>query len=156
LLDAPISTAAVIILITAAGGAFGGMLRNAGVGDAVKGIAQTYSIDVLFLGWITALVIRVAQGSATVAMITASAIIWPMIDPAINAPLSFNPMYVFLAIGFGGFGASWMNDSGFWVVSKLGGLTEKETLKSWTVLLTVLSVAGLVLTFVASRILPLA
>jgi GntP family gluconate:H+ symporter len=155
LLDAPISTAAVIILITAAGGAFGGMLRNAGVGDAVKGIAETYSIDVLFLGWITALVVRVAQGSATVAMITASAIIWPMIDPATNAALAFNPMYVFLAIGFGGFGLSWMNDSGFWVVSKLGGLTEKETLKSWTVMLTVLSVSGLILTMIASRLLPM-
>lgn len=155
LLDAPISTAAVIILITAAGGAFGGMLRNAGVGDAVKSIAVTYSIDVLVLAWITAIVIRVAQGSATVAMITASAIIWPMIDPAANAPLPFNPMYVFLSIGFGAFGASWMNDSGFWVISKLGGLTEQETLKSWTVLATVLSVTGFIFTFIASRLLPL-
>jgi GntP family gluconate:H+ symporter len=156
LIDAPISTAAVIILITAAGGAFGGMLRNAGVGDAVKGIAQTYHINVLFLGWLTAIVIRAAQGSATVAMITASAIIWPMIDPAANAPLEFHPMYVFLAIGFGAFGLSWMNDSGFWVVSKLGGLTEKETLRSWTVLVTVLSVSGLILTFLASHLLPFA
>ena len=155
LLDAPIGTAAVIILITAAGGAFGGMLRNAGVGDAIKSIAETYSIDVLVLGWLTAIVIRVAQGSATVAMITASAIIWPMIDPAANAPLPYNPMYVFLSVGFGAFGASWMNDSGFWVISKLGGLTEKETLKSWTVLATVLSVTGFILTFIASRLIPL-
>ena len=80
---------------------------------------------------------------------------WPMIDPAANAPLAFHPMYIFLAIGFGGFGCSWMNDSGFWVVSKLGGLTEKETLKSWTVIATVLSVIGLVMTFAASRLLPL-
>src|SRR5688572_25503596 len=73
LLDAPLGTAAVIILITAAGGAFGAMLRHAGVGDAVKVIAATYSINILFLGWITALVIRIAQGSATVAMLTTSA-----------------------------------------------------------------------------------
>jgi gluconate:H+ symporter, GntP family len=155
MLDAPLGTAAVIILITAAGGAFGAMLRHAGVGDAVKTVAATYSINILFLGWLTALVIRVAQGSATVAMLTTSAIIWPMMDPATNAALPFNRMYVFLAIGFGAFGASWMNDSGFWVVSKLGGLTEKETLKSWTIMLTVLSVAGLILTLVASRLLPL-
>jgi gluconate:H+ symporter, GntP family len=155
LLADPIATAAVIILITAAGGAFGGMLRHAGVGDAIKAVAATYSIDLLLLGWTTAAVIRIAQGSATVAMITASSIIWPMMDPAANAVLPFHPMYVFLAIGFGGFCCSWMNDSGFWVVSKLGGLTEKETLKSWTVLLTVVSIAGLILTWIASRVLPL-
>ncbi|HYD85800.1 MAG TPA: hypothetical protein VEA63_17150 [Opitutus sp.] len=155
LLEAPLAMAAVIILITSAGGAFGAMLRNAGVGDAIKSIAVTYSIDLLLLAWTTAFVIRVAQGSATVAMITASAILWPMIDPAVNAPLAFNPMYVFLSIGFGAFGCSWMNDSGFWVVSKLGGLTEQETLRSWTVLATVLSVSGLILTFIASRVLPL-
>ncbi len=166
MLEAPLGTAAVIILITAAGGAFGGMLRNAGVGEAIKEVALAHSIDVIFLGWLTALVIRVAQGSATVAMLTTSAIIWPMMNPGDQIPpaeltaamagkLGFHPMYVFLAIGFGGFGGSWMNDSGFWVISKLGGLTERETLQSWTVLATILSVAGLILTFVASRLLPL-
>lgn len=155
LLEAPLGTGAVIILITAAGGAFGGMLRHAGVGDAVKSIAEQYSLNVILLGWLTACVIRVAQGSATVAMLTTSAIIWPLMDPATNAALPFNPMYVFLAIGFGAFGFSWMNDSGFWVVSKLGGLTEKETLKSWSVLLTVLSISGFILTLIASRLLPL-
>lgn len=155
LLDAPISTAATIILITAAGGAFGAMLRHAGVGDAIKVIAVEYSIDVLFLGWMTAVVIRVAQGSATVAMLTTSAIIWPMMDPATNPALPYNHMYVFLAIGFGAFAASWMNDSGFWVVSKLGGITEKEMLKTFTVMMTVLSIVGLIVTLIASRLLPL-
>ena len=154
-LDAPLGTAAVIILITAAGGAFGAMLRHAGVGDAIKVFAVTYSLDLLVLAWTTALVIRVAQGSATVAMLTTSSIIWPMLDPATNAALTYNRMYIFLAIGFGAFGGSWMNDSGFWVVSKMGGLTEKETLKSWTVMLTIVSISGLILTFIASRILPL-
>jgi GntP family gluconate:H+ symporter len=155
LLAAPISTAATIILITAAGGAFGGMLRNAGVGDAIKAIASTYDIDLLILGWATSAVIRIAQGSTTVSLIAASSIIWPMMDPAAGAVLPYHPMYVFLATGFGGLCCSWMNDSGFWVVSKLGGLTEKETLKSWTVLLTAISVIGLVLTWIASRVLPL-
>jgi len=155
LLEGPLGTAATIILITAAGGSFGAMLRHAGVGDAVKNVAAQYSLNLVLLAWTTAFVVRIAQGSATVAMITASAILWPMIDPAINAVLPFHPMYVFLAIGFGAFGCSWMNDSGFWVVSKLGALTEKETLRSWTVLSTVLSVAGLILTFLASKLLPL-
>jgi GntP family gluconate:H+ symporter len=155
LLDAPLNTAAVIIMITAAGGAFGAMLRHAGVGDAIKAIAATYSLDLVLLSWITALVIRIAQGSATVSMLTTSAVVWPMMDPATNPALPFHPMYVFLAVGFGSFGVSWMNDSGFWVVSKLGGLTERETLKSWTVLLMALSVAGLIFTLIASRVLPL-
>jgi len=155
LLEAPLSTGAVIILITAAGGAFGGMLRHAGVGDAVKAVAEQYSLNILVLSWVTATVLRIAQGSATVAMLTTSAIIWPLMDPQTSAALPFNPMYVFLAIGFGAFGFSWMNDSGFWVVSKLSGFTEKETLKSWTVTLSVLSIAGLALVLIASRVLPL-
>jgi GntP family gluconate:H+ symporter len=155
LLEAPLGTGAVIILITAAGGAFGGMLRHAGVGDAIKLIATQYSLNVLVLGWLTAFVIRIAQGSATVAMLTTSSIIWPLIDPVAGQVLPYHTMYLFLAIGFGAFGCSWMNDSGFWVVSKLSGMTERETLKSWTVMVTVLSVAGLLLTFIASRLLPL-
>jgi GntP family gluconate:H+ symporter len=64
-------------------------------------------------------------------------------------------MYLFLGVGFGAFCCSWMNDSGFWVVSRLGGLTERETLRSWTVLLTVTSIIGLIFTLLVSTILPL-
>lgn len=157
LLGPPLETAGVIILITAAGGAFGGMLRNAGVGEAIKAAASGHNISILFLAWLTAAVIRIAQGSATVAMLTTSSIIWPMMDPAGagNLPLQFSSMYVFLSIGFGAFCCSWMNDSGFWVVSRLSGMTEKETLKSWTVMLTVVSVMGLLLTLLASSLVPL-
>ena len=157
LIGPPLETAGMIILITAAGGAFGSMLRNIGVGDAIKSAAHGYDVNILLLAWATAAVIRIAQGSATVAMITTSAIIWDMMDPAKGAaPLPFTPMYVFLAIGFGAFCCSWMNDSGFWVVSRLGGMTERETLRSWTVTLTAGSVAGLLLTLLFARLLPLA
>jgi gluconate:H+ symporter, GntP family len=155
LIGPPIETAGVIILITAAGGAFGGMLRNAGVGDAIKLVASSYHINLIFLGWLVAVVLRIAQGSATVAMLTTSAIIWPMIDPATNPPLPFHPMYLFLGVGFGAFCCSWMNDSGFWVVSRLGGLTERETLRSWTVLLTINSIIGLIFTLLVATIFPL-
>lgn len=154
MIEAPLATAAVIILITAAGGAFGGMLRHAGVGDAIKAVAQGYNMNVLLLAGLTATGLRLAQGSATVSMLTTSAIVWPMIDPASNAPLPFHPMYVFLAIGFGSFGCSWMNDSGFWVVSRLGGLTTSETLRSWSVLVTLVSFAGLIMTVLLARLLP--
>lgn len=157
LMGPPLETAGVIILITAAGGAFGGMLRNAGVGDAIKNEASSRSVNLLVLAWLTAAIIRIAQGSATVAMLTTSSIIWPMIDPAVtgNAPLPYHVIYVFLSIGFGAFCCSWMNDSGFWVVSRLSGMTEKETLRSWTVLLTGTSIAGFLLTLISSKILPL-
>jgi len=166
LIGPPLETAGVIILITAAGGAFGGMLRNAGVGDAIGALAKDYSINLIVLAWLTAAVIRIAQGSATVAMLTTSAIVWDMIHPGnevpagqltatIGASLGFHPMYLFLSIGFGAFCCSWMNDSGFWVVNRLSGMTEKETLKSWTVMLTVTSVMGLIQVFVLAKLLPL-
>ncbi len=165
LMGPPLETAGIIILITAAGGAFGGMLRNAGVGDAIGDVAKTYSIPLIFLAWLTAAVIRIAQGSATVAMLTTSAIMWDMINPgtvpsgqimaAVGAKLGFHPMYLFLSIGFGAFCCSWMNDSGFWVVNRLSGMTEKETLKSWTVMLTITSVLGLIQVIVLSKLLPL-
>jgi GntP family gluconate:H+ symporter len=155
LIGPPIETAGVIILITAAGGAFGGMLKNAGVGDAIKYATEGAHISLIFLGWLIAVVLRIAQGSATVAMLTTSSILWPMIDPAKNAALPYHPMYLFLGVGFGAFCCSWMNDSGFWVVSRLGGLTERETLRSWTVLLTVNSVVGLLLTLGTAALFPL-
>jgi GntP family gluconate:H+ symporter len=166
LIGAPLETAGVIILITAAGGAFGGMLRNAGVGDAIGAIAKNYSINILLLSWLTAAVIRIAQGSATVAMLTTSAIAWDMVNPgadvpasqiiaAVGAKLGCHPMYLFLSIGFGAFCCSWMNDSGFWVVNRLSGMTEKETLKSWTTMLTVTSVFGLIQVLLMAKLFPL-
>ncbi len=86
------------------------------------------------------------------ALLTTSAMVQPMLE---GAALPYHPVYIFLAIGFGGLILSWMNDSGFWVVGRLSGFSEKETLKTWTVLLTVISVVGLVTTLVASRVLPL-
>jgi GntP family gluconate:H+ symporter len=148
----PIETAAVIILITSAGGAFGFMLRSVGVGDAIKALAAGSNLNLLLLAYVVASVIRIAQGSATVAMLTTSAMIAPMLEGAV---LPFHTLYVFLVIGWGAMTCSWMNDSGFWVVSRLGGLTERETLRSWTVMLTIVSLAGFIVTFIASKLLPM-
>ncbi|HEY1111265.1 MAG TPA: hypothetical protein VGE76_21590, partial [Opitutaceae bacterium] len=65
-----------------------------------------------------------------------------------------HPLYVFLAVGYGATALSWMNDSGFWVISRLGGLTEGEALRSWSVLLTIIGVAGLIQAWIASAIWP--
>jgi GntP family gluconate:H+ symporter len=152
LMNGPLETAGVIILITSAGGAFGAMIKNAGVGPAVERLASGHAVSLLLLGYILALVIRVAQGSATVAMLTTASIIAPMIPEE----LGYSKLYLFLSIGFGAFSASWMNDSGFWVVSRLGGLTERETLRSWTVVLTVASFIGFIITWLCATLLPLA
>lgn len=150
-LSAPLETAGIIILITSAGGAFGYMIRNAGVGGAVSKMSEGMGMNLILLAYVMTFIIRVAQGSATVAMITGSAIILPMMGPE----LGYHPVYIYLGIGFGSFAASWMNDSGFWVVSRLSGMTEKETLKSFTVMLTVISLSGLLVTLIASKLLPL-
>jgi GntP family gluconate:H+ symporter len=148
----PLETAGVIILITSAGGAFGLMLKNAGVGEAIQALASGREINLVLLAWLVAAVIRIAQGSATVAMLTTAAMVHPLISGG-NA-LPYDPLYIFLAIGFGALVMSWMNDSGFWVVGKLSGFTEKETLKSWTVIATVNSVAGLIECLLLAKFLP--
>lgn len=152
LVGPPLETAGMIILITSAGGAFGLALRSAGVGDAVKTLAQGHSINLIFLGWLVAAVVRVAQGSATVAMLTASSIMAPMI---VGGALGCHTIYLFTAIGFGAMFCSWMNDSGFWVVSRLSGMTEKETLRTWSLQLTADSIIGGVVTLLLSKLVPL-
>ena len=152
LVGPPLETAGMIILITSAGGAFGLALRSAGVGDAVKVLAQGYSINLVLLGWIVAAMVRVAQGSATVAMLTTSSIMAPML---VGTQLGCHPVYLFTAIGFGAMCCSWMNDSGFWVVNRLSGMTEKETLRTWTLQLTADSIIGLLVTLTLSKLLPM-
>lgn len=152
LVGPPLETAGMIILITSAGGAFGLALRSAGVGDAVKALAQGYSLNLIVLGWLVAAVVRVAQGSATVAMLTTSSIMAPMIA---SGALGCHPVYLFTSIGFGAMFCSWMNDSGFWVVSRLSGMTEKETLRTWSLQLTADSIIGLLVTLGLSKLLPM-
>lgn len=165
--EVSLMSGATIILITAAGGAFGAMLREAQIGPAVKDLmggqgTPMSGILYIFLGYLIAVIMKVAQGSSTVAMITASGMIAAMLSPAGSEPvafqtvLGFHPVYLATAIGSGTLVGSWMNDSGFWIFAKMGGLTELETLRSWTPLLAVLGVTGLLVTFICLFVLPLA
>ena len=148
----PLETAGVIILITAAGGAFGFMLTQAGVGQALEQwVKSTDGVDVVLVGYLVAFIFRIAQGSVTVAMQMAS-----VVCAGLMPQLECHPIYLFLAIGFGATGVSWMNDSGFWVISRLSGMTERETLRTWSVLTGVISVVGILLTLAAARLMPLA
>jgi GntP family gluconate:H+ symporter len=94
---------------------------------------------------------KFSQGSATVSMLTTAAM---MADIVQGGTLPYHPMYLFLAIGFGALGISWMNDSGFWVLGRLSGFTEKETLRTWTVTAFSMCFSGLILTLLLSKLLP--
>ena len=154
-MEAPLMTAGVIILITGAGGAFGGMIRLAGVGDTIEALAKEFNISYILLAWVATAVVRIAQGSATVSMITGVGLMAAIPGIADGTAIDYHPLYIFLAIGFGSITLSWMNDSGFWVVQKLSGFTEKETLKTWSVLLTAIAVLGLVQLMIVSKVLPM-
>ena len=152
-MEDPLQTAGVIILITGAGGAFGGMLRMAGVGETIEGLATSYNISLILLAWGATAVVRIAQGSATVAMITGVGLMSSVIGDGSSLP--YHSLYIFLAIGFGSITLSWMNDSGFWVVQRLSGFTEKETLKTWSVMLTAISLLGLIQIMIFSTLFPM-
>jgi GntP family gluconate:H+ symporter len=155
----PLETAGVIILITAAGGAFGAMIRHSGVGEVIQEMARgggtqaLSGVKAVVLAYTVTAVIRVAQGSATVAMITGVGLMAAILGD--GSGLAFHPIYIFLAVGFGSIICSWMNDSGFWVVCKMSGFTERETLQSWTVMLTFISLVGLIETLLAVALFPM-
>jgi len=153
IMGAPLETAGLIILITAAGGAFGAMIKLAGIGEAIGGLSSRLGLSYILLAYFIAALMKTAQGSGTVSMITTTGMMASVIGD--NAALAYHPIYIYLAIGCGSGMISWMNDSGFWVVCKLSGMTEKETLKTWTLSLAVISIAGLILTLLASAILPM-
>ncbi len=146
----------LIILITAAGGAFGAMLTQAGIGPAIEslfaGAEGGSGIGLLVLGFAISAVLKIAQGSSTVAMIIASGMMAAIL--ASTTP-TFNLVYIATAIGSGSLIGSWMNDSGFWVFAKMSGLTEGESLRSWTPLLVVLGLSGLAVTILLSQLWPM-
>ena len=149
----------VIILITAAGGAFGAMLKAAQIGPAIQSLFKgdneqvASGMMVLVMGASIATLMKIAQGSSTVAMITSSAMIATMITS--TKALGYHPAYLATAIGGGSMIGSWMNDSGFWIFVKMTGLTETEGLKSWTPLLAIVGFTGVVISFLLTLILPM-
>ncbi len=150
-IERALASGGLIILITAAGGAFGGMLVKSGIGDEIAGASQSLGLPALALAFILPAMLKLAQGSGTVAMITASSILAPLAAEG----LPFHPVYLACMIGSGSKLGSWMNDSGFWVYAKMSGLTETETLKTWSLLLTVMGFAGAAITLTFSTLFPL-
>ncbi len=141
-----------IAFITCAGGSFGRVLTDSGVGGLIASAAQDWGLSLMLLSFLCAALIRVAQGSATVAMVTTAGIVAPTL--AVADP-GFHPVYLVAVIGYGATTTSWMNDSGFWIVCKMAGLSESETLKTWTVLLTVVALSGFLWVRLVSWVFPL-
>ena len=145
--------AGLVILICCAGGAFGAILLQTGIGPHLQSKVGegANSLWLLPLAFLVTTVIRAAQGSATVAMITAVGIVGSF---AVGN-LDYHPVYLALAIGCGSKPLPWMNDSGFWVISKMSGMTEKETLLTFTATLSIMGVTGIVVTMIGAKLFPM-
>jgi Gnt-I system low-affinity gluconate transporter len=140
--------AGIIILITGAGGVLKQVLIDSGMGQMMAESMAGSALPPIILAWSLAAVVRVTQGSATVAMITAAGIIAPVIELfELNDP---QRALVVIAISSGATLLSHVNDSGFWLVGKYLGMNEKQTLQSWTVMESIIAVTGLAFTLLAS------
>ena len=140
--------AGIIILITGAGGVLKQMMTASGMGEAIAVSMAGSAMPPILLAWLLAAAVRVTQGSATVAMITAAGLIAPVI---LHLEMS-DPQraLVVIAISSGATLLSHVNDSGFWLVGKYLGMNERQTLQSWTVMESLIAVSGLLLTLGAS------
>ncbi|NUK04738.1 GntP family permease [Streptomyces lunaelactis] len=129
-----------ILLVVGAGGIFGAVLKASGVAQALSDTFNDVGLPVIVLAYLISLVLRVAQGSATVAIVTTAGIVLPLVENGGHSQAFL--ALVIMAISAGSIFASHVNDGGFWIVAKYFGISERDTLKSWTVLESVLSVAG--------------
>jgi GntP family gluconate:H+ symporter len=139
--------AGVLVILAAAGG-LSGILRDSGAAQSTVSLALGAHMPPLLLAWLLAAVVRVAMGSSTVAMAVASAVLAPMVGP-----MGVRPELLVLATGTGSIILSHVNDPGFWMIQSFFKLDLKETLSTWTVLETILSVAGLGMTLLLSAVL---
>ena len=142
--ESALPPAAIVILVTGAGGAFARILTESGIGSALSDTLLATGLPIILLAFLVSLAIRAAQGSATVAILTASGLLAQTVASGGYSPLQV--VVIALSIAFGALGLSHVNDSGFWVVTRYLGLSVGDGLRSWTVLTTVLGLAGFLLT----------
>ncbi len=141
-----------IILITGAGGMFGGVLRTSGIGGALADTLESTGLPVIVAAFVIALALRVAQGSATVAITTAAGLIAPAVQASTGLS-SIDLALIVIAIASGATALSHVNDSGFWLVGRFLGMDVKTTLKTWTVMETLIGFIGFGLAFGLSLVL---
>ncbi|MBN1974069.1 MAG: hypothetical protein JW787_10555 [Sedimentisphaerales bacterium] len=155
--DESLMSGGLIILITAGGGAFGAMLREAGIQKSIESLLPTggYNAGIMILvaAFAASALLKMAQGSSTVAMITTSSMFAAM--GFTTDIIGCNFVYLAIAIGGGALIGTWMNDSGFWIVARMGVLSEIETLKSWTVISATCGTVSFIIAVLLSRVMPL-
>ncbi|MCD2182968.1 GntP family permease [Rhizobium sp. GN54] len=143
ILDSALGPVCSIILITGAGGMFGGVLRASGIGNALSDALSDIGLPVFVAGFLIATALRVAQGSATVALITAAGLVQPAVQAA--GYEGFQLSAVVLALAAGSVMLSHVNDSGFWLVGRFFNMDVKTTFKTWTVMQTLVGLVGFAL-----------
>jgi len=146
-------SAGLIVLIIGAGGAFGQVLQQTGIAATMEQLAGNYRLAVLPVAFLITAAIRGAQGSATVAMITAAG---AFAGIASAAQLGFHPAYLALAIGCGSLPLWWMNDSAFWIITKMSGMSEDRGLLTLTPILSIMGTAGFAALMLLAVLFPLA
>jgi gluconate:H+ symporter, GntP family len=139
------TSAGLIFLITGAGGSFGNVINTSGIGKYLVETMQGWNISILVLGFLLSQLLRAAQGSTTVALVTTSSILGPLV-----ASTTASPVLVALAICAGGIGVSLPNDSGFWVLSRYSGLSVQDTIKAWTIGGTIVGVTAFTIIMILS------
>lgn len=141
-----VASIGMTLLVVGAGGGFARVLREAGVASALGNLAGQLHLTPLVYGWLIAAFIRIATGSATVAITTAAGLLAPLLatQPGLNREL------LVVSLGFGSLVASHLNDGGFWIVKDCLGLTVGQTLRTWTVATTIASLTGLAFTLLLS------
>lgn len=143
--DSALPIVAIIIFVTGAGGVFGNVLVESGIGTALSDSLTSIGMPTIVAAFVISLALRAAQGSATVAMLTTGGLLATAIAAGDYSPMQV--ALITLAIGFGALGLSHINDSGFWIVTKYLGLSVGDGLRTWTVLTTICGVAGFLLTW---------
>ena len=149
-----VTDAGTVILVTAAGGAFGGVLQYTGIAGRIGELRPESQAWLLPIAFAVTAAIRTAQGSATVAMLTGAGI-FQAVATSTSDPLQFHVVYLALAIGCGSKVMPWMNDSGFWVISRMSGMTEQETLRTQSPMLVVMGITGIIATTLGAWLFPL-
>ena len=151
--QAALASGGVVILITAAGASFGTVLQQTNIAARIGGLAAEFNITgllVLPMAFFVTAIVRTAQGSATVSMITSVGIFTGM-----AGGLPFHPVYLAMAIGCGSKPFPWMNDSGFWVINRMSGMTLRESIRSVSFLMTVMAIDGLVAVMLLAWLFPM-
>lgn len=153
-LGASLPAVAGILLIVGAGGGFKGVLVSTGIGKIIGTFVETSNISIFLLGWLIAVFVRVATGSATVSILTTAGILSNAMTMMHATPMATTLLVI--AIGAGSIFLSHLNDAGFWLIKEYFGMSVGDTLKTWSVLECLLSVVVLILVMVASIFVPIA